>query len=279
MSEIGKDEKKLTEEVLNTIVKSLIDNGKLIVVGLGGHGKTTAVMHLTRHLMTMPEYKSGKLIIRIGDSANVWKWSFDSIPFVDVTKKRSVPEDEPILLLDLGYTDTSMNSGLIENLVRGDYYQQRDSISKNQGKLIVRRIYVLEEIQNLLGSYSLSGKTGEFWLKVMSEGRNYGQYVIGLGQRLGDISAKIVERTRYFLLGAISGENDANKIRRMFGTERGQRVVNALLGLSKSQFLWLDKEQPENSFKIYFPAFTQTGKPFEYGRKQNGNITVERVFL
>jgi hypothetical protein len=103
--------------------------------------------------------------------------------------------------------------------------------------------------------------------------------MIGLGQRFADISAKVVERTRYFLLGAISGENDANKIRRMFSSDRGARVVNCLLGLEPHQFLFLDKENPELSAKIYFPDFIQNGKPFEYGDKKNGHISAEKVFL
>jgi hypothetical protein len=172
-----------------------------------------------------------------------------------------------------------MNRTIVENLVRGDYFQQREMMNLNQGRLPIRRIYVIEEIQNILGSFSLSGTSGEFWLKEISEGRNYGQYIIGLGQRFGDISAKVVERTRYFLLGAISGDNDARKIRSMFGSEKGQRVVNCMLGLSKAQFLWLDKEQPENSFKVYFPEFKQNGQPFEFSTKSNGKIKVERVFL
>lgn len=272
----------MSEQLLNKIIQSLIDNGKLLVIGLGGHGKTSATMHLVRKLIEiqdLPSRKYGNILIRIGDSANVWKWAFDKIPFVDVTKKPSIPEDEKTLLLDLGFSETKRNRAIIENLVRGDYFQQRDMMNSHQGQLPVRRFYIIEEIQNVLGSYSLSGTSGEFWLKIMSEGRNYGQYVVGLGQRFADISAKVVERTRYFLLGAISGENDANKIQRMFGSERGPRVVSCMLGLSKGQFLWLDKEQPENSFKIYFPKFEQNGQPFEYGNKTNGHITVERVFL
>lgn len=273
-------EEKQVQEVMDKMVKCLIDNGKLMVVGIGGHGKTTAVMHIVRYIMTLQEFKDGRVQVRIGDSANVWKWAFDSIPFVDITKRASIPEDEPALILDLGFSETKMNSTIIENLVRGDYIIQREEINKNKGKLLGYKIYVLEEIQNLLGSYALSGNSGQFWLKIMSEGRNYGQYFIGLGQRFGDVSAKIVERTRYFLLGAISGDNDAKKIKSMFGNEKGQKVVNTLLALGKSQFLWFDKEATEQSFKITFPAFEQNGQPFEYNRKQLlKKITVERAFL
>lgn len=267
------------EDLLVKIIKGLIDNGKLMIIGLGGHGKTSATMHLIREIMKTKEYQEGRFILRLSDTVNVWKWKYDTVPYVDMTKTRTIPEDEQTLLLDLGFSDPDRNTAEIENLVRGDYIKQRDMITALQGELRIRRIYMIEEIQNVLGSYSLSGKSGKFWLKEISEGRNYGQYVIGLGQRLADISAKVVERTRYFLLGAISGENDANKIKRMVGSERGQRVVDALLGLKRGEFLWLDKDNPENSMKIYFPEFKQNGKPFEYILKTNGHIIASRVFI
>jgi hypothetical protein len=270
---------QMGDEILVKILKALVENGKLMVVGLGGHGKTVAVMHITRMLLNSKEYQEGKFIVKICDSANVWKWKFDKIPFVDMTKTRSIPEEENALLLDLGFTDTNRNTQIVENLVRGDYLQQREMMNTNNGQLPIRRIYVIEEVQNILGSYTLSGNSGKFWLKNISEGRNYGQYMIGLGQRFADISAKVVERTRYFLLGGISGENDANKIRRMFGSDRGQRVVNTLLGLEPYQFLFLDKESPEKSYKVYFPDFVSIGKPFEFGNKKNGHIKGEKVFL
>lgn len=267
------------EEMKLKILKCLMDNGKLIIVGLGGHGKTVATMHIVRKLLETKEAKEGSFIVRVSDSANVWKWKFDKIPYIDTVKTRAIPEDETALLLDLGYSDTAINTAIVENLVRGDYHMQREMMNAHNGSLPIRRIYIVEEIQNVLGSYSVSGKSGKFWLKEISEGRNYGQYIIGLGQRLADISAKIVERCRYFLLGAISGENDANKIRHMFPSDRGQRIVDALIGLKKGEFLFLDKENPENSFKIYFPDFTQNGKPYEYDSKHNGKGRVERIFI
>lgn len=270
---------QMGDEVLIKILKALVDNGKLMIIGLGGHGKTIATMHIVRMIMKSKDFQDGKFFVKVCDSANVWKWKFDKIPFIDAVKTRNIPEDEKALLLDLGFTDVDKNVQIIENLVRGDYLQQREMMNLNFGQLPVRRIYVIEEAQNVFGSYSLNGNSGKFWLKEVSEGRNYGQYMIGLGQRFADISTKVVERTRYFLLGAISGENDANKIKRMFSSERGQRVVNTLLGLEHYQFLFLDKEDPEKSAKIYFPDFVSVGKPFEYFQKKNGHVSAERVFL
>jgi DNA polymerase III delta prime subunit len=263
------------DEILKKITQYLVDNGKLMIIGLGGTGKTTVAMHLVRYIMNTQEYKNGNTIIRIGDSANVWKLKFDKIPYVDVTKKPSVPMDEKTVLLDLGYLSTDKNVGLIENLVGQDYYMQRELMDKNNGRTPLARIYIFEEIQNLFGSY----KKSDFWLKIWSESRNYGQYFIGLAQRLSDVSTRIVERTKYILIGSLSGDNDISKVKRMFGTERGNRVVNAILGLKRGEFLLLDKENTENSMKIYFPIFTQNGQPYEYDTKGNGHIHSERIFL
>jgi len=262
------------DEILKKITQYLVDNGKLMIIGLSGTGKTTVAMHLVRYIMNTPEYKDGNTIIRIGDSANVWKLKFDQIPYVDVTKKPSIPFDEKTVLLDLGYLSTDKNVGLIENLIGQDYHTQRDSMNKNNGKTEINRIYVFEEIQNLFGSY----KKSDFWLKIWSESRNYGQYFIGIGQRLSDISTRICERTKYMLIGSISGDNDRQKLKRMFGSERGERIINAISSLRKGEFLLVDREG-EDSIKIYFPQFIQNGKPYEYDTKGNGHIHVERVFI
>jgi len=263
------------DEILKKIVRSLIDNGKLLVVGIGGTGKTTVVMHIVRYLMNSQIYKDGTTVIRIGDSANVWKLKFDKIPYVDVTKKPSIPFDEKTVLIDLGFLSTSKNVNILENLVGQDYFIQKQSMNENKGEAKTNRFYVFEEIQNLFNSY----KKSEFWLRMWSESRNYSMFFIGIGQRLSDISTQIVERTKYLLLGNLAGDNDISKLKRAFGSEKGQRIANIVMSLHKGEFLWVDRENSENSMKISFPAFIQNGKPYEYDIKGNGHIRCERVFL
>jgi hypothetical protein len=268
------DAQKMGEKELEEIFESLISNGRLLVIGLGGSGKTNAVMHIIRFIQNSQAYKEEKIVVRIGDSANVWKMGFDRIPYVDVTKKPSIPEEEKTVLLDLGFLSTKMNVALIENLVSQDYYIQRESMNENNGTPKLQRIYVIEEIQNLFGSY----KKSDFWLKIWSESRNYGQYFIGIGQRLSDISTQLVERTKYLLIGSLAGDNDIGKLKRAFGSEKGQRIANIVMGLRQGEFLWIDR-LGENSMKIYFPKFIQNGKPYEYDSKGNGHIRAERIFL
>jgi len=225
------------------------------------------------------EFQEGIFNIKITDSANVWKWKFDKIPFVDVTKSRMIPEDEQALLIDLGFTDVSMNTNILESIVRTDYYKQRALIDALQGRLTLRRIYIIEEIQNIFSTHSINGKSGGFWLKEVSEGRNYGQYLLGLGQRFADISTKVVERTKYFLLGSVSGDNDMKKIRAMFGI-KGKSVVDTIVGLKRGDFLWVDRESPsENSYVITFPDWKPNGSPYEWSPKPVERIEARRVFL
>lgn len=265
--------------LIEKIIRGLIDNGKLLIISLGGHGKTWATMNLTRELMNCKEFQEGLFNVKISDSANVWKWCFDKIPYVDITKTNIIPEDEQALLINLGNADSSLNTMALESIIKGDYFKQMALIDLLHGKLTLRRIYVIEEIQNIFGTHSINGKSGGFWLKEVSEGRNYGQYMIGLGQRLADISTKIVERTRYFLLGAISGENDAKKIRSMFG-KKGASVVEQLRGLKRGEFLWVDQQNPsENSFVITFPPWVQNGSPYEWTPSPITKGTARRVFL
>jgi GTPase SAR1 family protein len=265
----------LDEKMMNEIVEHLIGNGKLMVIGLGGTGKTNTTMHIVRWLMQMLQYKAGNMVIRIGDSANVWKLKFDKIPYVDITKKGSIPENEKTVLLDLGYLDGSKNVAILQNLIGEDYYSQRELMNKNHGQTPIMRIYVLEEVQNLFGSY----KRSDFWLKIWSESRNYGQYFIGLAQRLSDVSTRIVERTKYMLIGSLSGDNDLAKIRRMFGKTTGESVINKIQALQRGEFLLIDTQNSESSFKIYFPEFIQNGSPYEFDCKGNGHMRVERIFL
>jgi len=273
------DAQKSGEELMVKLLKGFIENGKLIIIGLGGHGKTVATMHLTRMMIDSKEFQEGIFNIKITDSANVWKWKFDKIPFVDVTKSRMIPEDEQALLIDLGFTDVSMNTNILESIVRTDYYKQRALIDALQGRLTLRRIYIIEEIQNIFSTHSINGKSGGFWLKEVSEGRNYGQYLLGLGQRFADISTKVVERTKYFLLGSVSGDNDMKKIRAMFGI-KGKSVVDTIVGLKRGDFLWVDRESPsENSYVITFPDWKPNGSPYEWSPKPVERIEARRVFL
>lgn len=273
MVKMSSDE--ISEKTMKRLMECLIGNGRLLVIGLGGCGKSNAVMHLVRYMMNTQDYKDGKMLIRISDSANVWKMRYDKIPYINVARKPSMPEDDKTVLLDLAFLSTERNVNILENLVGGDWHMQRELMDKNNGYSPIKICYVFEEIQNLFST----NKKSDFWLRMFSEGRNTNQYIIGIGQRLSDISTRICERAKYILIGSLSGQNDLQKVRRMFLRETAERVIHEIQSLRQSEFLLINCEQPEESVKIYFPKFVQNGQPYLYDEKGNGHIKVTHVFL
>ena len=267
-------EEQLAEATMKKIVEGLMNNGKLIVLGVNGSGKTNAVFYITRYLMNTKEYKENRLRIRICDSVGIWRWTFDKVAFLDTSKSRNMPEDEGTLILDLPFSDTDINTGIIEALVRSDYVKQREDMIKNNGQASMIRTTIIEEAQNVLQS----GKQSKFWLKMLSESRNQKMFMIFICQRLADLSTRAVERCKYWIMGNVVGDNDEAKLRRAFG-KRGKAIVEVLMSLQRGEFLFLDRENPELAFKIKFPLFVQNGVPYEWNEKANGSIRVERVFV
>lgn len=66
----------------------------------------------------------------------------------------------------------------------------------NQGKILVHKLWIIEEAQNLLGRW-----INPTSLRAISEGRNYGLCFAFSTQRLADLSTQAVERCNAYLLG------------------------------------------------------------------------------
>jgi hypothetical protein len=177
----------------------------------------------------------------------------------------------------MGFVDSNMTNKAIGEIVMNDFINKPNIKKENQGENTYTNIYIIEEIQNVLGSYAMTGDIGRFWLKMASECANYGQVMIGIGQRLGDISAKFVERTKYFMFGSLSGDNDLKKIQRMAG-EDGDKLGDAITQLKFGEFLFWDKVG-KTADVIGFPKFEQNEKPYQYVNGVNGHGYVKRIFL
>jgi len=252
------------EEVLQKIIEKAFESGGLIVCGTPQHGKTNGMMHILRKILEGKLHLEKKLKTVTFDTALNWRFHFDSLPYVDAETCNILPTVQD-LIVDVGFADSIDIRSYIGNIVLNDYYVKRNIKTKFEGQNQYLNLYIIEEAQNVLGSYSLSGNEGRFWLKILSEGANYGQIFFFLGQRLSDISAKIVERRRYFLIGATSGDNDLKKLKRMLGNDM---LINAVKSLKKGEFIFYDKDS-KNMTLIGFPRFTQNGKPFSYEKKES----------
>jgi hypothetical protein len=186
---------------------------------------------------------------------------------------RNIPAIQ-YLIIDIGFVDSELTRNAIGEVVMNDFIHKRDLKKQLSGQIPFKNIYIIEEIQNVLGTYSMNGSMGRFWLKMISECANYGQIVIGIGQRLADISTRIVERSRYFMFGMTAGDNDKRKITRMGGKALGETIST----LKRGEFIFYDKEGNVADV-IGFPKFVQNDKPYEFKNGNGSEGYVKRCFL
>jgi len=262
------------EEKLKEIIDKTIGYGKLMIIATNRHGKTNAAMHVIRKLREIEDHKRNAIKLTIFDTVLEWRHRFDSIPYVDMDKVRFLPLVQD-LLVDVPYTDSLVRRNAIGEVILNDFIHKRNLKEKHKGEIPYIDIYVVEEIQNCLGSYSLNGNLGRFWLTMVSECGNYGQVLIGLGQRFADISTKVVDRTRYYLIGATSGDRDKAKIRGI----GGQKLADKISTLKKGEFVFFDKEKKETLTLIYFPKFKQKDKPYPHESNNGDSGYVKEIYL
>jgi len=265
-----------TEQItLEEIIQKVLDSGQLIITGVKQTGKTNTGFWLMRTLMNSTLHKNLKMRTVIFDTVLNWRTQFDAIQYLDI-KDFGVLPTVLDLIVDLGYMDTNDVRNSIGQIVMNDFAKKRIMKEKFNGKVPYYDVFLLEEAQNCLGQFALVGEVGRFWLKIISECKNYGMVFFFITQRLADVSTRIVERTRYFLLGSTSGDNDLAKIRRM----GGRKLADYVSTLKKGQFLLFDKDAKEQ-YRITFDLFVQNGKPYPY-TSQNGKskkgYTVEQLF-
>jgi hypothetical protein len=231
-------------------------------------------MWIIRTLRESDDYKRNAVKVMIFDTVLVWRHRFDSVPYVDLTEIRYLPLTQD-LIVDVPFVDSYMTRNAIGEVVMNDFIHKRNLKMNLNGEIPYINVYVIEEIQNCLGTYSMSGKEGRFWLKIVSECANFGQVIIGIGQRFADISTKIVDRTRYYLIGATSGDRDLVKIRGIGGKGLAEKVK----ALKKGEFIFFDKEDKETMTLIYFPKFKQKGKPTPHDSNSDGSGYTKEINL
>lgn len=256
---------------IDEIIDLAVSNGGLMFISTNGSGKSNAGMWIARRIMDNPKHESHEYKMTIFDTVYNWRYNFDKIPFVDSRSMRLIPivQDLIVDISDLDPIDTRNN---ISSILIEDYLRKQELKIAMAGKLPFINFYVIEEMQNVFGTYALGQKTGRFNLKLFSEGRNFGMCFIGLGQRIADISPKVIERRRYYLLGRANGDNDLQKIARMFNP----MVAEHLKALQMGSFIFFDKET-NTLDEIGFPIFKQMGTPQPLDlKKVNGYV--KRVY-
>jgi hypothetical protein len=240
---------------LDEIIALAVQNGGLMIIGSNQCGKTTASMWIARRIMDNASHESHEYKLTIFDTCINWRYRFDDIPFIDLNQTRLLPITQD-LIIDVSNLDPLDTRNDISSVLMEDFQKKQQLKAQLNGKIPFVNFYVIEEMQNVFGTYALGQKNGRFNLRVFSEGSNFGMVFIGIGQRIADISTKAIERRRYFLLGRANGDNDLQKLARMFN----QMVADKVKALAVGAFLFFDKETGTLD-EIGFPQFTQMGQP------------------
>lgn len=256
----------------NEIIQEILDTG-LIVVGSKKCGKSNASKILASEIIK----GYPKIQCRIFDSCQNWVHGFEPIIYQKIDEEtRYLYDGEQNVLYDIELMDTSRIMEIIGTVAQIDFKKQRLLKSANQmDKWIV---YFIEEAQNVLGTYSLSKDSGKFWMKIISEGRNFNMAFIMIGQRMADISAKVIERAQGYLYGKTSGDNDKNKIRRIVGDAiisqqqdagewvrvSGDKITNEVSRLNMGEFIYFNGK---NGRFMKFAEYQTTTAPILCSRE------------
>ena len=240
---------------IDEIIAKAIQNGGLMIIGSNQCGKTTASMWIARRIMDNAKHESHEYKLTVFDTCFNWRYKFDKIPYIEFASTRLLPMVQD-LIIDVDTLDPIDTRNNISTVLAEDFQSKQRMKTDLSGNVPFVNFYFIEEMQNVFGTYALGQKNGRFNLRVFSEGSNFGMVFIGIGQRLSDISTRVVERRRYFLFGRANGDNDIQKISRMFNSQLADHVK----GLQVGSFLFFDKET-NTLDEIGFPMFTQIGKP------------------
>lgn len=225
---------------IEAIAQDILDHLGIVIPSEAGHGKTFLAMALVKHFdkLGIPCY--------IFSPSNIWLKKFGAIDYITVGSKHYNPimKISPKLTLYRGYSRdtiqfnldrkwTYLSNGFLEHrLAEGKstlfnirylngrrikyfiatalrilFEQRRDM--ENPKPVII----VLEEAQNPFNSYSMNDDISQVLTTVFTQSRSDANvhYVV-IGQRLNDMSTKIVERLRP-LIGYTIGENSLRKVR------------------------------------------------------------------
>jgi len=270
-------------------VSKLIEDIKkhlgIVLVAEAGHGKSFTAFTIVKEALKDPD-----TTVIVFSPSTIWRRKFGSINCVQVGTSRFNPivennkarlEPVPIfrdtIFVNLDKKWLYRKSLWLEQLLRSQQsllfeikYRNGRRIKAFES-LVLQIVYemqehkledehyhrhyliVLEEVQNAFGTYSLNSDDSLELFTIFTQSRSDAQiHYIAVGQRLNDISTKVIERLRP-VVGLTLGENSLRKIKAMIPENLRPRIQN----LPSRTWIYLDGEtNPEFTVE----PFTKTGK-------------------
>jgi hypothetical protein len=268
------------------LITDITEHLGIVLVAEAGHGKSFTAFTIVKEALKNPENT-----VLVFSPSTIWRRNFGAIncvrvgtnafnPIIENPKVALEPIptlrdtifvnlDKKWIYVKTGWLEqllTSKQSLLFEikyrngrrikafeSLVLSFIYEMQERELENPE---YKRHYliVLEEAQNAFGTYSMNSDDSLELFTIFTQSRSDANiHYIAIGQRLNDISTKVIERLRP-LVGLTLGENSLRKIKAMVPDELKPRIQT----LQKRQWIYLDgKTNPE--FTV--PTFKKEGKP------------------
>jgi hypothetical protein len=292
---------------LSKIIEDIKQHLGIILVAEAGHGKSYTAFSLVKEAM-----KDKNLTVIILSPSTIWRRNFGFIKYVKVgtsvfnpivpveeTRLENVPWLRDTIHVNLDKKWCYEKSQWFENLVTSGqhllfeikYLNGRrikafesvvlQTIYKHQEAEIEKDpnynhhyLIVLEEIQNSFGTYSMNSDDSLDLMTIFTQSRSdANMHFIGIGQRLNDISTKVIERLRP-MVGLTLGENSLRKIK----SQLPEHIKDRVQELPKRHWLYLNgKDNPE----VVIPTYHKDGEavqtlPFEMPQPMVVEVTSEK---
>jgi len=280
------DERVDSDFSIQNLINDILEHLGIVIVAEAGHGKSYTAFTIVKEAMKNPN-----LTVIVFSPSTIWRRNFGSIncvkvgtpnfnPIVENEKVTLEPvpilrdtifinldkhwnyarsewlekllESKKHLLFEIKYRN-GRRIKAFESVVLQYIYEMQERRIDTLGDYKQHYLVVFEELQNSFGTYSMNTDDSLDLLTIFSQSRSDANiHYVGIGQRLNDISTKIIERLRPFI-GLTLGERSLAKIKAMLPDELRPRVQS----LPKRHWIYLNgKENPE----MIIPEYKREGK-------------------
>ena len=275
---------------LSEILTDIKNHLGVVICGEAGSGKSYTAFSLVKQAM-----QDKDLTVIVLSPSTTWRRNFGAIKFVkvgtsvfnpivpiDETNLESVPwlrntihvnldkrwiyvksqwfekllESKQNLLFEIKYKN-SRRTKHFESVVLKFIYDMQEQEIETDPNYKHHFLVVLEESQNSFGTYSMNSDDSLDLFTVFTQARSDANlHFVCIGQRLNDISTKIVERLRP-LIGLTLGENSLRKLKAMIPDDETKKRIQSL---PQRHWIYLDgKSNPE----ITIPTYEKEGTPIQ----------------
>lgn len=238
----------LDREMLDEILRTGI-----VILGGKGCGKSNVAKIITSEIIRKQDTT---IQCKIIDKCQNWVHGFEPILYQELdSETESIYFGDDHILFNAHFRSSKEIKMYAAKMVGMDYEMQW--IYKREGLMDNWILYIIEEAQNILGRYGLTGKEGQEWMTFISEGRNFNMNFIFIGQRAADIAAQAVERCQGYFFGKMTGDNDLKKIQRICG--KNEAIHEIVPTLDVGQFIYWNGEEAKKFIDI--PYYQVATKP------------------